>query len=314
MAWLLRGLGGILMATCLAFIALVLLAKTGLYNPYPSPPDEVLNKPYFGRSEDVKFNELHRRSGEPLSEYHERLTKSVNAWMVHWWPTENRSAVGVHPLNNCPMWLKSFVPGYEHFGNKEFVDPLLAWRSGYGVCSQVSRVVYSVLRDQGLDATIMEHPNHVVVEAGGHVLDADYGVFIPHSLSYLQQHPELVKSSYEPNFVSSFPILERIYRDGWTETSTKERFDYMREFEGEALRWEVAPVLLALWLSIAIFDAGFCWPRFAAAIKNGSRRLFARRPSSSRAFFDGALWSIKQTPSEVKFVNSLTAPPLRPKL
>lgn len=254
--------GGLLTVGCSAFIALVLLVDIGAYNPYPTPPDEAMQKPGFGRSGTIHFKELYRRDNEPLDAYHERLTKSVNAWMVHWWPTENRMAVGVHPLDNYPMFLKSFFPGYEHFAAKEFVSPLMAWRRGFGFCSQVSRIVYSVLRDQGLDATIMQHPTHVVVEANGHVLDADYGVFIPHSLKEIQADPSLVGQYYGAKYLTSVPVLTSIYAQGWKETASKAQFSSALGFEASARRWEWTPMLMALWMAIAILDAGFCWPRF----------------------------------------------------
>jgi hypothetical protein len=281
MALFLKIIGGVLAAGALAFTALVWLVHVGAYDPYPTPPGDLLNGP-LGRSNDsIRFRDLYRRQGEVLDAYHERLTRSVSAYMVHWWQPEDRSVVGVHPLDNYPMWLKSFFPGYEHFANYEFVSPGMAWRRGYGFCSQVSRIVYSVLRDQGLDATVMYHPNHVVVEADGHVLDADFGTFIPHSLKYMQQHTELLDGFYGPNVALAVPPMKVIYADGWTETSNKEAFDYMRGFEASARNWRWAPMLMILWMAIAIFDAGVCWEKFAAGLP--SLPKFPKMPSWPRS-------------------------------
>lgn len=161
-----------------------------------------------------------------------------------------------------PDVVEVIFSGYAHFANYEFVSPKIAWRRDYGFCSQVSKIVYSILRDQGYDATIMQHANQVVVEADGNVLDADYGVFIPHSLKYIQSRPETLDVYYGQDFASALPQLRSIYAAGWTESADKKAFDYMRAFEASARNWEWAPMLLALWLSLAVLDAGFCWPRF----------------------------------------------------
>lgn len=258
MAWVLKAIGG-----CLAIlVALAALANIGAYNPYPEPPADVIQRPFFGRSADIEFKSLFRKEREPLGTYQARLTKAVNAWMVHYWPAGDREFVGVHPIDNFPMWAKSFVAGYEHFANYEFVSPRMAWRRGYGFCSQLSRIVYSVLRAQGISATIMEHPNHVVVESEGAVLDADFGVFIPVSLKYIQSRPDIIGGYYGRKFPKLVNVLRAIYSDGWQETSSKRAFDRMLAFEAASRKWDWVLMLTTLWLVVAIFDAGLCWPRF----------------------------------------------------
>jgi hypothetical protein len=267
MAWTLKIIGATCSASISVFIAVIVMVHVGAINPYPTPPDESLHGP-LGRVGEVRFLDLYRRAAEPIDAYHKRLTLSVSRHMVHWWPAEDRYAVGVHPLDNYLLWIKSFVPGYEHFANKEFVSPLMAWRRGYGFCSQVSRIVYSVLREQGLDATVMQHASHVVTEAGGSILDADYGVFIPHSLAYMQEHPSEV-AKYYSDYPSMIEALTQIYTDDWTETASKTQFDYTLALEQEAQWIKWTPVLALLWLSIAILDAGFCWPRFRESLRTG---------------------------------------------
>jgi len=258
----LTAIGALLTLACLTFCVLVTLTDRGLFRPYPEPPAQAMEQPVFGRSATIEFGSLFRQPSEPLADYHQRLTEAVNAWMVHYWPAEDRSFVGVHPLDNYPMWLMSFFPNYAHFGNYEFVNPLSAWRRGYGLCSQVSRIIYSVLRAQGLDSTIMKHPNHVVVEANGTILDADYGVYIPHSLSYMKDHVYLVEKYYKSH-ESSWPLLKKIYATGWVETWHKAGFDKTLSFEAQASRWKWAPMFMALWMSVVVLYAGLRWPRFS---------------------------------------------------
>lgn len=184
----------------------------------------------------------------------------VSAHMIHFWPSGERCWTGINPLSNWLLWSKGWVPGYEHFANKELLDPRLAWMRGYGFCSQVARLIYSVLLDQGIPSRIMQHPNHVVVEASGMVLDADYGVVIPHTLSELQTRPDLV-AKYYSDYPSEIRRLQGIYTDGWTETATPIVFADARSLEEEAERFKWLSLAMCLWMSVAIFDAGFCLDR-----------------------------------------------------
>ncbi|MDW6020960.1 hypothetical protein SAZ10_04205 [Mesorhizobium sp. BAC0120] len=278
----LKIVGGLVTAATMLFIVLVLLVQLGVVNPYPTPPNEAMNLPYFGRSAAVELGELRRRDGEPLPDYQERLVHGVNAWMVHYWPAEDRSFVGVSPFDLYPLWLKSFFPGYEHFADYEFITPDLAWHRGYGYCSQVSRIVYSVLRDQGIGSVVVHHPNHVVVESAGHVLDADYGVFIPRSLKEMRDNLGLVDTYYGPTFQSMVPLLRSIYRQGWMVSGSDAQFDAARRVETEAIVWKWRLLVIALWVSVAALDAGLCWPRFwrsVGPILSSSRTRFRYMPA-----------------------------------
>lgn len=255
MGQLLKTIGGTVAGVVLLLMLCVGLVQYAVFNPYPPIPSEALAVQHFGRTEKGKLEDLNRLSGESASAYHRRLVAGVNSHMVHYWPEESRSATQVSPFTNYLLWALSFVPGYEHFGSYEYVSPQLAWDRGYGFCSQVSRVIYSVLREQGLDATVMQHPNHVVVEADGHVLDADYGVYIPYSLADVQANPKLV-AEYYAQFPTMVPLLSQIYRDGWTETASKEQFDYMLNFERKAELFKWVLLLVSLSLSVCAFSLG----------------------------------------------------------
>lgn len=269
--------GGFLTALVLVLIVLNAAVSLEIFNPYPAVPREYADKPRFGRATDeIMFNDLWRHPEEQLAQYQGRLTMAVNAHMIHFWPSGERQWTGINPMSNWLLWAKGFVPGYEHFANKELLDPRLAWVRGYGFCSQVSRLIYSILLDQGLPSRIMQHPNHVVVEASGMVLDADYGVVIPHTLIELQSRPDLV-AKYYVDFPSAVENLQRIYADGWTETATPLVFANGRavEKEAELLKW--LSLAMCLWMSIAVFDAGFC---LARTRKQTKRHPFAFRLSS----------------------------------
>lgn len=92
------------------------------------------------------------------------------------------------------------------------------------------------------------------------VLDADYGVVIPYTLAQLQSRPDLVARHYS-DFPTSLPVLQRIYADGWTETASPQVFAEVRDLENEAERLKWLSLAVCLWLSVAVFDAGFCLQR-----------------------------------------------------
>jgi len=266
-------------ATVVIFMAVVIATYAGAYTPYQRPPRASMDTPAFGRSASPDFGSLHRYDGEALKPYLRRLTMAVNSYMVHYWPTGDSYAVGVHPLHNFPIWAKSYVPGYEHLTAKEFIDPRLAWQRGYGFCSQVSRIVYSVLREQGIPSTIIEHPNHVVVEADGMILDADYGVTIDANADQLRTKPDVIKSAYSA-FPSMLPLLQSVYAAGWKPMATDANFDNTKAFEREAVRLQWEMLIALLWISVAILDAGICWKRWnpwRAALVHLRRATIRRR-------------------------------------
>src|SRR5262249_54281334 len=138
---------------------------------------------------------LYRRLGEVESAYFDRLTKSVAAGIVHFWyegdkwDPSDAIYTAVSPWDNYLLWL---LDDPQH----EFIEPDKAIERGYGFCSQVARIVYSILDNQGISSKVLGYQGHVVAEANGQILDADYGVYIPHSALWMQTHPEAVSAYY----------------------------------------------------------------------------------------------------------------------
>jgi len=129
----------------------------------------------------------------------------------------------------------------------EFASPKLALERGYGFCSQVSRIVYAILRDQDIPARVIQHPNHVLVEVAGSILDADYGVYIPHSAKVLQRTPELI-APYYSNHAGAIEGLKKIYGHGWERSFTQEEFDrtLLREEFAEIVKWFPPLIIMVL--------------------------------------------------------------------
>jgi hypothetical protein len=238
-------------------LALIAANPLGLVRAYPMPPEEFVKGP-FGVTEPIKSVEsLYRRPSEPEATYFERLTKTVAAGIVHYWSAADTWAPAdepytrVSPWDNYLLWLHPLLPAYEHFRAYEFITPEHAIRRGYGFCSQVSRIVYSVLADQGIKSEVLSNPQHVIVEANGQILDADYGIYIPHSTAWMQAHPDMVKSYYR-DFDGMAPLLTDIYKSGWEEGGPESLFAYMRRYEQrmDMLKWVPPFTMLAAGLAL----------------------------------------------------------------
>lgn len=78
--------------------------------------------------------------------------------------------------------------------------------------------------------TILQNPSHEIAQSEGNILDTDYGVFIPHSVDWMQAHPDAVEIYYK-KFRYAWPVLKRVYEEGWTKTNLSS-FAYMQTYVG----------------------------------------------------------------------------------
>ena len=245
-----------------AFLLFVSAYPLGLVSAYPAPPAAATEGPLGVEQKIDDVEDLYREPDEPMQAYLERLTKAVAGGMVHYWTEGDRwkttdtryTRIGI--LDNYLLWAQSFLPQYqENLQNYEFVTPRKALDRGYGFCSQVSKIVYSVLADQGIEATIYTVPEHTVVESNGYILDSDYGVFVPHSLAAVQQEPSIV-DRYYANFGSMLPVLRKAYGQYWQPLGTAEGFNGVRAYEAKFERLKWAPPLMLLATSVLLGAGG----------------------------------------------------------
>lgn len=248
------------------FLMFVAAAPLGIVRAYPLPPKEAVDGP-LGASRPIDHIEsIYRRPGEPQKAYFERLTRDVANGITHYWtkgdtwqPSDARYTA-ISPWDNYALWLMGFLPRYAHFHNYEFVEPGKAISRGYGFCSQVARIVHAVLERQHISATILENPNHMIVQADGTILDADYGVFIPHSVEWMQAHPDEVETYYR-DFRYAWPALKHVYKTGWTATDVSS-FPQVQAYltRMDWLKW-VPPVgLLSVGGALLVFGIRFGRP------------------------------------------------------
>ncbi|RRI05410.1 hypothetical protein EH240_05850 [Mesorhizobium tamadayense] len=258
----LRSLGLFLAGVGTAFLLFVSAYPLGLVRAYPAPPAAATEGPLGFEQSVGDVDDLYRGPGEPMQVYLDRLTKAVAGGVVHYW-TEGDSWTAadtrytrISVFDNYLLWMLSFQPEYQdNLQNYEFVTPRKALHRGYGFCSQVSKIVYSILADQGIDAKIYSVPEHTVVESNANVLDSDYGVFVPHSLVEIEKAPSIV-DSYYAQFGSMLPLLKKAYGQSWQQLGTAEDFNNVRAYEAKFERLKWAPPLMLLAIGVLLAAAG----------------------------------------------------------
>jgi len=229
----------------LAVILLVIasLAPLGLVHPFPEAPIKRSKVPWAQTRPIDNPATLNRRPGEGEHEYFKRLAVSVSAAIMHWWPQDDLRAsryTRVTLLSDYAVWGMSKLARWGNFQSYEFMSPGPALQRGWGFCSQTSRIVFSVLLDNGFRPLIMGHEQHTVVEVNGTMIDSDYGVFVPYSLKELQDRPYLA-SFYYANFPSELPLLREVFDDGFVPHSPTEYLAEVLAFERSVqyLKWQI---------------------------------------------------------------------------
>jgi len=238
-----------------ALLLFVAAYPLGLVRAYPAPPPAMVDGPLGLDHRIADLRTLYRRDSEPMAPYLERLTKTTAAGMVHYWTAgeswtdADTPYTRISAYDNYLLWLQILLPGHRSdLQNYEFMTPVMILGRGYGFCSQVSKLLYSILRDQGIDSVIYSNPFHTVVEAEGYVLDADYGVFVPHSLVWLRQDPKRIASYYAeyaayPDWI---PSLQHAYAAPWHVLGTAQGYASLRAYEARFQRLKWMPPLLGI--------------------------------------------------------------------
>jgi len=240
----------------ISLVIVASLAPLGLVNPYPEPPIKRSSVPWAQTRPIADPSILNRRPGEDEHNYFRRLAVSVSAAIMHWWPQDDPAAsryTRVTFLSDYALWTMSKFARWGNLQNYEFMSPAPALQRGFGFCSQKSRIVFSVLIDNGYRPVLMNHEQHTVVEVNGTVIDSDYGVFIPFSLDVLQERRYLL-SFYYVNFPRELPLLNRVYKEGFVPHSETEYLEGVLKFERQVqyLKWQIP---IALMIFSIIFGA-----------------------------------------------------------
>lgn len=142
---------------------------------------------------------------EQYPQYVQRLTELVYDSTVHYWPEEDTEAVVNLRVPIYENYLLSLANKLHHkVGPYEYCLAERAVERAASVCSQSSRIVVNILLRNRVRAQILALDGHVIVRARVDreadewwLLDADYGVVIPHDLPVVENNPEIVIDAYQ---------------------------------------------------------------------------------------------------------------------
>lgn len=141
---------------------------------------------------------LERDRGEPAEAYFERLTLSAFYRVRHYWKQDGNAV----PLTeNFVLWSRQYI-GDEtgRFDEYQFADAERAIDRGYGLCGQYATLIANLLHREGFSYRVLRLGGHIVTAARADgrefILDGDYGVVIPHSLTQIEHNPEIVYRYY----------------------------------------------------------------------------------------------------------------------
>lgn len=212
-----RTFGSLLILLALALFALNGYGLTTSLRPEAiAPYAEAQGKRIISLDE---FRRVAEADTSDRAAYVTRLTMTLHAGVVHsdadYEPRLHTHDYTIPVQENYILWAYQFRG--ERFDHWMFSDPYRAFEKGYGLCSDYALMLSGVLLERGIPARIVEIRDHVVVTAEiapgeWWVLDADFGVVIPHSLEAMKRDPALVDAYYDTtigNYLAASYLSER---------------------------------------------------------------------------------------------------------
>lgn len=177
---------------------------TSLRNPAIYTDNSELISSAITLSEDEFYEELDALSKIDTKLYVEAVTQLVHHGMAHYWPETDadikKYRLRVPFYENYLLYLASYVKPDIYY-RYEFTNHRRALERGVGLCSQLAIIETEFLRERDVNARLIYLQGHVVLQAEVEptvwwVLDPDYGVVIPFSLSEIEANPEVVMPYY----------------------------------------------------------------------------------------------------------------------
>jgi hypothetical protein len=151
--------------------------------------------------EDV-YPLLKQKTGETPQAYAYRLTQVTYDATVHYWDQSDNYTEYHHRI---PIY-ENFLLWWFYPKNYEFCNPYKAIERGVSVCSQATKIIVNVWKQNGLKGKEITLDGHVIAEVFvgrdiqnnrvDWVLDGDFGVVFEHSMDFLQEHLDVVKEGY----------------------------------------------------------------------------------------------------------------------
>ena len=153
---------------------------------------------------EKRLHELLDASPADRKAYVSLVNEAANQGIAHYWLDEGIDKYNLRvPLTeNYLLYAASYVHP-KRFLKYEFADYRKAVERGVGLCSQHAIVAAEILRQKGISTRIIGLTGHVVatarVDDGKNewwILDADYGVVIPHHIEDIEKAPGIVAPYY----------------------------------------------------------------------------------------------------------------------
>ena len=131
-----------------------------------------------------------------------------------------------------PIWENYFLyfmgrfSGIPEFEKYHFANYERSLKRGIGICGDASMIMSQLLNKQSIENQIISFPGHVIIAAQNQngteiMLDPDFGVAIPYSISEVKQSPILAKPYY--------------LQQGYTEEDVK---FFSMEYAKDSERWD----------------------------------------------------------------------------
>lgn len=194
-----------------------------------------------------------------VSAYVTSLNTAVHNGIMHYWMDEgiDKYNLRVPLVDNYFLYIASWIypPAFRKY---EFGNYKKAIERGIGLCSQQAIIVSEILKNKDIESKIVGLDGHVVVmalidKAGKQwwVLDADYGVVIPHDIGEIESDSGIVgefysEAGYDKKSVDS---LIRIYGPKGNRVSSGvneyDSLKYYIEITAYLMKW-VFPLLLLI--------------------------------------------------------------------
>lgn len=238
-------------------LALLSLAAYGRwFYEYPPIPVEQWG---MGKSDqtisELSTEQLRKKDVESDYDYFARLTTTVNQYMIHFWPRDvtQRHAYGtdIPIFENYLLWLLGHIDA-RFSGIHEYLEPDRALHRGYGLCSQHSLIITNILNQEGYHSRLILLSGHIVStvrDSKGHwsVLDGDYGVFIPHSLQYLEENSQEIDRYYQDAFLG-IPARVQLPMEQLYASSDNNRIVKTIDKVGAKGYWIIILSMYGIWL------------------------------------------------------------------
>ncbi|MBI5354138.1 MAG: hypothetical protein HZB50_15960 [Chloroflexi bacterium] len=193
----------------LLFISGMILLALNVYGQFVSlrNPKIYNGLMYQGRLRIPKkpeeiYPQLQVRPQETKEDFAYRLTQVAYEATVHYW----NGVTNYTEFNHRIPIYENFLLWWQFPGPHEFCNPYKAIERGVSICSQVTKIIVNVWKQNGFRGDEVALDGHVIAEViVGYdsrndpvkwVLDGDFGVVFEHNLDFLQDNLKVVKQGY----------------------------------------------------------------------------------------------------------------------